>query len=404
MSTLGKVLLFVNILAAAGVFYFATQDYAKRQQLNEFLVKYSLVLNGIDVDAAKGESASADTISVGIYSIKGNYTVQPVAKKLLDGIFSGANGEAFERTGTPTSQMEELLAVSTKLNQQIDSQPSDAKRIADLCGVNVQGTFVPGTLMNLSETFEERLAIRKLALAPSDRAAANVKDARDRLKRKFDAVTEAPNPEAPDAIRKKIEELRTKIIAAPRDNALKQQLTDLAGGGPTGPCANDQERRLRIAQLLMQLSPAPNWQKRVALLVGLKTYQAALTEQAGRMELMAQQTRDLRFSDQSGFDAEYEQLGSLALEQSKLVDQEDLVVRGLKSQLAADEEILKKRSEQLRLVKEDLAALTASVNQKLADQAKVETALFEVQRQVGLILRETGRLEQDLRKLEVTKK
>ena len=45
----------------------------------------------------------------------------------------------------------------------------------------------------------------------------------------------------------------------------------------------------------------------------------------------------------------------------------------------------------------ELSLLSVAVNKKLVAQRAVEKALFAVQREVGLTLRETGKMEEDLR-------
>ena len=59
MSMLGKIMLVVNLLAAAGLFYFATQDWAKRQETNGTVLRYRLTIDGMPVDpaASSGESS-----------------------------------------------------------------------------------------------------------------------------------------------------------------------------------------------------------------------------------------------------------------------------------------------------------------------------------------------------------
>ena len=264
-------------------------------------------------------------------------------------------------------------------------------------------TFRPGKLLFLAESFEERQAIRKLvppasAAAPDPAfVAAGAKVARDRLKARFDAVTQPANPESVETVRKQVEDLKAKIAADPKNAGAKQQLNALSAGGPTGPTSSDRDRRMKIAQLLMGINPSPTWQKRVALAVGLKSYLLAITEQAGRIEAMLTQTKDSRYADQQSFDAEYEQLKSFAIENSKLVDQQDRVVKGLVTTLAADQSIFDQRSAQLNALKVELSLLSVAVNKKLVAQRAVEKALFAVQREVGLTLRETGKMEDDLR-------
>lgn len=400
MSTLGKILLFVNLLLAVGVLYLAAQDYAKRQELNNAAAKYQLVLGGLPVDPIKDASVGEPAADQALVGLTGPNNVTRnvlVSKKLVENLYGGGD--------VPASQVDLVNAAYAKINREVDAKPSDATRLAELCGfLDAGGTFRPGRLMALADSYEERVALRRLALAPADQAAANLKDARDRLKRRVDSVTVAPDADQPEKTRKVVEDLKAKILAAPNDATLKAQLNALSAGGPTGPTASDMDRRMKIAQLLMASDPAPDWQKKVALTVGLKIYQLAITEQTSRLEAMAASTRDARFSDQQNFDAEYEQLHSFALELSKLVDQQDRVVTGLREALATDELLFNQRTAQLTSLKGELAKLTADVTKQLAVQKKTEQDVFEVQRQVGLTLRETGKLEGDLRAKEAAPK
>lgn len=407
MSTLGKVLLGVNVLLSLGVLYLASQDYAKRKQLNEAALKYQLVLDGVAVEPIKTDAEpDAETIIVSVTGPNGIASTKSVSKKLVETLFSGTD-QNFGLAGVPTSQLDELKEVEKKYFQKIDGMAGDDARIADLCGFqerlpNGAYTFRPGVLMVLSESFEERQAVRALVPPPGVRwdaaqLAASAKAARDRLKARFDSASAAANADAPETARKTVEDIKTKIAANPMDKAAKEQLAAISSGGPSGPPASDRHRRLKIAQLLLGLNPSPNWQKRVALTVGLKIYQLAITEQTGRLELMLTQTKDARFADQQSHDAEYEQLKAFAIENSKLVDQQDRVVKGLITTLAADQSIFDTRTAQLNALKTELSLLSVEVNKKLVAQQAVEKALFAVQREVGLTLRETGRMEDDLR-------
>lgn len=406
MSTLGKVLLGVNVLLSLGVFYLASQDYAKRKGLNDAQVKYQIALDGLMVEPLKGESdADAESMNVTVVGPNGIPATKAVGKKLVESLFTGAD-TTFGGSTVPPSQIDEVNEVFKKYSQRIDGMADDAARVADLCGYYQRdektglSTFVAGKLLFLAESYEERQAIRKLALVPRDQMAASAKAARDRFKARFDAVTQAANPDSPETVRKQVEDLKAKIAANPKDAAAKQQLNDISAGGPAGPTSSDRQRRMKIAQLLMGMNPSPTWQKRVALTVGLKNYLIAITEQTGRLEAMLTQTKDARYTDQQAHEAEYEQLKSFALENSKLVDQQDRVVKGLITLLAADQSIFDARAVQLKNLKEELSYLTVDVNKKLAAQRDVEKALFAVQREVGQTLRETGKMEGDLRAKE----
>lgn len=407
MSTLGKVLLAVNVLLSIGVLYLASQDYAKRKELNAAAIKYQIVLDGVAVEPIKGDAApDAESMLVQVAGPNGIASTKTVGKKFVDGLFNGTD-TTFGGTGAPGSQLDEVNEVYKKYSQRIDGMPTDAARVAELCGgyeVNPMtnlATFRPGKLLFLAESFEERQAIRKLVPPPANAdpafVTASAKSARDRLKARYDALTQPANPESVETVRKQVEDLKVKIAAEPKNEALKKQLNALSAGGPSGTTSSDRDRRMKIAQFLMGLNPSPTWQKRVALTVGLKSYLLAITEQAGRIEAMLTQTKDSRFSDQQSFDAEYEQLKAFAIENSKLVDQQDRVVKGLVTNLAADQGIFEQRTAQLTALKTELSLLTVDVNKKLAAQREVEKALFAVQREVGQTLRETGKMEGDLR-------
>lgn len=406
MSTLGKILLFVNFLLAIGVLYLASQDYEKRQQLNFAALKYQIVIGGLPVEAIKDADAGdpgTDGMLVSVAGPNSILTNKVVNKKLVEGLFTGTDNQ-FAGSGVPASQIELVNAAYKTLSAAVDSKPAAADQVRYLCGELKDGRFTGGPLLDIADTFEERAAIRKLSLGTPDQMAANAKQARERLKRRFDAVTEAPNANQSDEHRKKVEELKTKILANPKDGTAKEALQALSAGGPTGPTGSDPERRLRIAELLLGINRGPEWQKKVALTVGLRTYQLAVSEQTSRLEAMTAQTRDARYADQQTFDVEYEQLKSLALENSKLVDQQTRVVDGLTKTLASDQALFAKRQTQLTELKNELAVLTTEVNKQLARQQKTEQELFAVQREVGLTLRETGKLESDLRDKEAPKK
>ena len=58
MTTLGKVLIFLNVLAAAGVAYFATDNWSKRQSMNATGLRYAITLKGLPTEPQAGEPAA----------------------------------------------------------------------------------------------------------------------------------------------------------------------------------------------------------------------------------------------------------------------------------------------------------------------------------------------------------
>ena len=107
MGTLGKVLLFVNLLAAGGLTYFATQDWAKRQDVTAAAVRLTLVLKGLPTDAPAG---AADKDSAGVplgVETSGGYVVETVRPSLLAAYFQGAEGDGLVTPGRPQEHREQ---------------------------------------------------------------------------------------------------------------------------------------------------------------------------------------------------------------------------------------------------------------------------------------------------------
>ena len=397
MSMLGKIMLVVNLLAAAGLFYFATQDWAKRQETNGTVLRYRLTIDGMPVDpaATSGES-DPDAIHISVTTPAG-HTTETVTKKLLDAHFKDAASGTYGGSGAVASQIAEVKTVQDKITTELDTKPNEQAKVAFLCGsVDDKLTFVPGLLMKLAESFEERAAIRKLAFGTAAQMPANREKATARFKRKFEAVLKAPDPKSLDAEATRVKELKEKILAAPDDAAAKAELAAISAEGSPAYTRDDSDRRRRIAKLLMLVDPLAGWQKRVAIVVGLQQYLTAIIDQTGRLEEMTRRAERSFEIDQNAFDEDYELLKRLALARDQRVLQQERVNSGYTAQLTADIDIEAKRMVQLNAMKDEIAALTSEINADLKLQAEVEKALFEVQKKVGDTLRGNLNLEKDL--------
>src|SRR5205823_450941 len=145
-------------------------------------------------------------------------------------------------------------------------------------------------------------------------------------------------------------------------------------------------RQRRTAHLLMHLDPTPAWQKRVALVVGLRTYVQVVGEHVTRMRAMQVAAEQQVVSDQAGFSEEYQLLSNLAAQRAVLLYQQSKVTADLRNQRATDRGAVVARATQLVAHRDELAKLQAEVQATLAKQAEVEGRLFEVERRVGQTL------------------
>ncbi len=440
MGTLGKILLFVNFAAFGGLTYFATQAWAARQAAVTNALKHQLVITGMPVAAPAGAEVDSGGVALGTV-VSGFLPVETVRASLLEAHFTGTSGEEFAGTPFPRTQMEAIDTAKKKADAKLSGM-SPAEQIAQLAGrytadpASSRVAFTPGWLANMAETYAERSLIRRLADPTSwerqpDKKEANAKTLLDMFARRFEALTKvdakqadveaAAVKEATDAVRKANDDARRKFAAytALIATADADQAAVIAAGGAAEAALNtlnaeyaklqgvlatvgttasrdEGDRRKRIAHVLMNLADNAGWQTRVALTVGLRTYLAALSDQANRFQKMAGSAEQQVILDQARFADEYELLKTLAVGQSLLLKSQIGVRTDLQGQRARDEEFVTQR----RLLAEDRRATFAAVQERVAAQlvaqAETERRLFEVQKAVGDTLRKNSGLEADL--------
>ncbi len=467
MGTLGKILLGINLLAAAGVAYFATQDYAKRQEVTATAVKYQLVLVGVPVEAPAQPVPDESSAPFPIEMPDGSQ-LETVHPKLLMNYFAGAEGgaqfpasiklidlgtlEADKQADAKeknlatikgnASQIGEVERVEKQLKAQLDAM-APAELLFTLCGKAILDTRTtparpildpkyPAYLVRLAETYDEREFVRSLGynvqLDPS-KATVNLAVARAMLDKKFAALKAKPDSRAAEAeaatLKEATEGVRTAGVSANRahltyvaardgkdpnetkleDDAiklrvklieaeakLKKVLTEFG----TAATRDDGDRKKRIAHLLLHLDSSAAWQKRVGLVVGLRTYSTVLGEQVNRLRDMASRAQDQKVHDQAKFSEEYELIKTLAVQQSLLLDRQIAITAEYRDQWAKDRDAIKKRHGQLLQREEALVSIRAQVTDSLAKQSVAEADLFTVQKGVGETLRLNFELEAKL--------
>lgn len=466
MGTLGKILLVFNLLAAGGVVFVATQDWAKRQEVTGTAVRFQLHFDGLPLaplSDAGAASANAETVPL-VMELPGSTRIESVTPKLLQSYFQGADGGPMLGDGAkpPATQIEEVQRVQEKVSAML-AQASPAQKLELLCGRALpDGSFVPGWLLRLAESFEERDLIRRLAnprtgnipgITTPEQAGKLVETL---LLNRFASVLNAPNAQlaqeqaeetaklaqavaaATTPVKSALTDLETATdafntagntaIAKPQDASaqeayqtaatrLREAAEQVRVSGeklqvarqplyealtrPTVAAARDEgDRRRRAAHLLTFLERSAAWQQRVARVVGLKQYQSTLSAQAGRLTDMTWALEQLIRADQGMFTAEYEQLKQLARTRQGILDHQIAVTAGLADQAAKDNEILKLRLLQRDQRRATLTEIRKQVDEQLAAQAIVEQKLFEVQQRVGQSLNRNFELEDKLSLVE----
>ncbi len=435
MGTLGKILLFVNLLAAAGVTYLLAQDWSKRQNLSATALRYYLTLQGLPVAPPK-EAASGGEVPLPVETT-GTHVTETVRPKFLEGYFQGADGGEQFRGGPVNSQVDEVRRVRAKVEEQLRAG-GPADKLALLCGRFTPQGFAPGWLAQMAESFDEREAVRRLAAAaqpqpgqPAGDPAAlqQAADAAELMIRKrFDAIINEPNPrladedatrvkEAADGLRAaaaQAGEANKRFLANQNDQAAAQGLTaaleamnkasaayqavltDLG----TAASRDASDRRRRAAHLLIHLDKEAAWQKRVALVVGLRAYLTAVQDQVNNLRDIAASVQQQIVLDQADFTESYEVLKTLANERALLLDRQKGATADLAAQRNRDLEAVQQRLTQLQRRQQDLTDLQGQVAAALNQQAEVEKTLFDLEKQVGAAMDRNFQLEDRLRAAE----
>ncbi len=437
MGTLGKLLLVGNLFLAAGVVYAATADWTARKNLQANALRHQLILSGMPVVAPADITGDSDSVPLGT----GSPRVETVTKTLLTTHFQNANGDDVGGTGPVKAQLDEVVAVKAKIDAKLGGSAADVLGI--LCGkytpdARRQPVYSPGVLTHYAESFLERDAVRRLAdtSAIADRpdlVDANAKQARTLLERKFRAVetinpaladAEATDVKAKtDALKKAADDARAKFAAyevaykgvkdAP-NQASQDALAAATAAATTAarglsaaqaeldkvffdlgtPASRDElDRARRAALLLVYAGESAGWQKRAVLVVGLRGYAQALTDQATRLERMATSAEQQITLDQARFSDDYQTLQGLAAGLAVLLGQQVGVRVAKESERTQESEAVTARRLKLAEKRAELVKLRAEIDATLTTQAAVESKLLDTQKQVSDTLRKNADLE-----------
>lgn len=397
MSLLGKLLLVVNLLAAAGFVYLATQDWRGRQSIAASGLRHVLLVYGLPLEGPDTFAADDETPFVVSEGMPGGVPTQTVSKKVLDTYFQAAPGASADNPaslagGPVLSQIAEVKRVKGKIEEHLRAAASTDAKLA----------LLRQWLLWQAETFDERLAI--LALLN----AGNVEELEKRLLARFDAVIAAPKAADPDA--------QSKLDAAETDPARISEKLSRAEESRAIPL-DEAERRAKLAHLLVHLDTDAAWQKRVMIVVGLRRYVATVAAQAERFKYMAARVERQMVIDQ-GIDVEVTlpggvrvklltgYLGEVAINAERARDATGLAAqqRTLRTywekQKAEQDNQVAQRQTQLKELENQLRRIKAEVDELLFQQAVVEAGLFEIQREVAITLDELYKLETELARRE----
>jgi len=447
MTTFGKVLILLNVIAAAAVAYFATDNWAKRQSMNATGLRYAVTLKGLPTEPRAGQPAALtaapaddDSVAVRLPTGTARHT-DDVPFRMLKAHFTGADGktDTFGSNLPPLSVVGELQRVKTAVDTYLVNRGTDEARLAWLCGtVAPNGLDTPGLLTLLANGFGERQVIKRLLdfpnVAPGGRAdevTASLSKAKAMLQKRFDAVLNAPNPkladedakalddaqkavtlasnaltlanqqdvqtrldlkDAPEAPAKTDQLTRAVLVTQDARNKLSAAFDDLERVMASTGLAysrDDEDRRRRALLLLAHLDPTDaSWQKRVMLLFGLSEYVQAQLDRIEKLKPYPGLYDDERLAADARFFAEYEQMKQAARVRDRILDRQLELLAEANAQVADARKLLDERT----TYRDERVSVAKNLSEQLvvlaAEQEVVETQLFAIQTKVGRLLRD----------------
>jgi peptidoglycan hydrolase CwlO-like protein len=402
MTLLGKLLLFFNLLAAGAFLYFATQDWKGRQTISAAGLRYQLYITGLPVEGPDTFDAEDETPFR--TELSGSVSTETVSKKIIELYLQQAPGGDIlggqGAQGVVPSQMAEVKRVRARIDALLKEKSDDKVQL------------LHDLLILQSGSLDERIAVQTLA------KDANAPELEKRLNVLFDSILAPASASTPDelealpdlpkltadlnalkaskagdlAIEAKQKEVNEaeKAIIARRQKVRDARLVPL----------DSSERQIRIAHLLVHLNADAAWQKRVAMIVGLKQYINAIVLQTARFQNMAAELEKLILTDQKGYLNQDADLNKLARARTELSEKQSKLKAAYVEQKKKDDDLLNHRQTQLADISNQLDKVKAEVTEALAKQTPKEAELFEIQREVAITLEDVYRLEAELQARE----
>lgn len=433
MKPLGIVLLFINLLAAGGVAFLATQSWTRRHDQNLAVFKHKLALEGVPMDPATPPVKldglkDQDNVKVG---------TEQVRLKVLNEHFAGATrGGDYSNipAGAALSVVGEVEEMKRVVDGLLVKQPNEAAKLEYLV-LGTGGLVKPGPLLLLADDVEERLIYREWLdqaqqlqalltrqgqLNPADAARLTglLDLGRAALDAKFDLAIAKANP---TAYGKYVSDRRAAKLV--RDEALDEYMRANKAPGQAEKQAaylaaeqgywktvaaksaslSEADRRRRAAATMAVLDPSEGGQKRTAMLVGLKDYHAAIGDRIGRLIAMPARYERQGDKEKETFTKVYQQKLNTAKDLDNMLQKQTELTKSFAAQekRSADQVLVRTKHRDDAQGRTD--DLDKQVKAAAAAQAELEKEIHDLQLLVGARFDELFMLEEQVFKAEKQK-
>lgn len=361
MALLGRILIVLNVLAAAAFTWLGAADYAQRRAWAQDAFLHELAINGLPVD--KGET---DPLS-------NRPEVDRLDKSTLAQVFQG---------GQPVqTQPDEVDAVYGSLKGKLASLPDNGRR-----------QLLATTILPLARTGPQR---ETLAARIRDDKMETLLGPDGLFERTFKAVKKTKEIVGPDPA----DPSQSRILD-PFEWAFQEGGDKVREGADREPDAI----RRTIAHLLFNLPPEVEPAQRAAAVIGLKAYAEEGDRQAYALGDIgtgaAARMKQIMDTDRAAFVARHvEIVKELQRLDQRLQESQAELVR-VKDVQAKNQTLLQARQTDVANLQARLRQARVQTNTALVALAEEQKLLFGAQRAVGQAQQTNERLERDLRTSE----
>jgi len=345
MSGLGKILAFLNVLAALGFVYVATVDLGKRQAWSYAVLRHDLAIQGLPVDDEEHDT-------------EGNALVDELNSATLTQVFQPAGG-------TPVkTQTEEVKRVYTNLQGRIDTTAADPI---------------------LNGTKGQRLA---RCLLPLARSAPR----REELQRRIDD----PNAKTPpdEALQAEFDRAFQDALQKKRDPQEKRQViaTLLFDTVELITAGNPAEQNADALDT--------NAYKRYLVVVGLTEAVRELEAQSVTLQELTADVNQAADRDRGTFAVAHKK-GLLDLQVlAKQLEDRKLFLAKQQAIATENQQVVNQRQVEVTEMKAKLDKARTDTVAELDKQTQMEKQLFDSQQRLNKASSTNQRLEREIRKLE----
>jgi hypothetical protein len=364
MSLLGKILVILNVLAAAGFLYLASQVWAQRLQWEDAALQHDLLNNGLPVD-------EDDKDREGFPKYKDLRT--PLVKKIFP-------------SDPVKTQKEEAERVRKKLLARLDDSNLPGTKAQELARI----------LVPLADEGEDRLRLYKRALDPAV-TAPKEEELQQRFDAAFDTVvspslrtmrpdgsTEDKKPRDWGEQRRSYATLLGRLCEVLRDDEIPDAKTDAKGN-----------------QDAMN-APIKDWKcyQRYLNVVGLAAAQKAMDDYTVALERATEGMQAAVDRDRDQFAANMTRKLAVLDDYAARVEAEKYAFNIEKERATKTQEQANKTRVEFDKVEGEMRKQQAETKKMLKEQADMERTLFASRQRMRDAFAENQRLERQIRELE----